>query len=726
MNVNIINRFLRQVSGRQDIAFAVILLLVIGMFVVPLPTLLVDIFIAFNITLAILVVATATYLKNVLELSTFPSLLLVSTIFRLALTISTTRLILTEADAGEIIASFGNFIIAGSVAVGMIVFFIITIVNFIVITKGAERIAEVSARFTLDALPGKQMAIDAELRNGDIDNEQAKRKRLALQQESQFFGSMDGAMRFIKGDAIAGLIIVFVNLLGGLMIGMLQDGLSFSEAASLYSLLSIGDGLVSQLPAILVAVAAGTVVTRVASEDAKDLGTDIGKQLATEPRALGIAAGAAFLLSALPGFPTIVFIMVGSALGAASYFLSKKAKEEELKKLQASKNPQEEELSEEIDPETGYPESHMMAVANLGDLFTVEVNEEVYDLWLKYNLRKHITKYTFPLRMRLGFIIPSITFDAKKDYEPKDKFLVLVEAVPEFKGKACVLDENGKPSVNEKLFEEIGQQLCQIMEKHAAKGFGLKEANQWLEFQETINGPLVQIVKQTVPILRLVNVMRILLAEGIIVSQPRIVMETLVQFAGVEKSDEMLADRVRTALKRQIVSSLCNDNNKIEVGLVAPDVEGYLQNLAKMGVMKARQDDKQMLRMLELFKETSQKLLDNDKKPVIVTLAGTRRFLRMLLEANKIQASVLSVEEVTGDVEVVPIQLISFNGEFGNQPAPQPGGQAGQQPAPATGPGGPPGSGGAAPRPPQRGPAGRPQAGGMPAGAPQPAGGGQQ
>jgi type III secretion protein V len=245
-----LNAFLSKLSQRQDLVFVLLFSMVVAMLVIPLPTILIDILLAINITLSIVILMVALYLKNVLDLSTFPAIILVSTIFRLALTVSTTRLILAQGDAGKIIAAFGNFVVGGNLVVGLVIFFIVAIVQFIVVTKGAERIAEVSARFTLDALPGKQMAIDADVRAGDTTKEEAKKRRFILEKESQLFGSMDGAMRFVKGDAIASLVIVFVNLFGGMLIGTLQGGMPFREAIKLYALLSVGDGLVAQIPSM--------------------------------------------------------------------------------------------------------------------------------------------------------------------------------------------------------------------------------------------------------------------------------------------------------------------------------------------------------------------------------------------------------------------------------------------------------------------------------------------
>src|SRR5262245_40277691 len=314
-------RALAVVSRRGDLAVAAILLVAVTMIIVPLPTGLVDVLITTNMAMSALVLLVAFYAARPTELSALPSIILVATLFRLAITISTSRLILLQGDAGEIVTAFGDFVIGGNIAVGLTIFLIITIAQFVVITKGAERVAEVAARFSLDSLPGKQMSIDADLRSGDIDQAEARALRAGLQRESQLYGAMDGAMKFVKGDAIASIVVVLVNLIGGLAIGTIQQGKPIGAAAELYSLLTVGDGLVAQIPALLMSVAAGALVTRVVSEDGHDLGTDIAGQLFRDPRVLAIAATVLLGLAAVPGFPSPVFLILAAIFGAVAFVL---------------------------------------------------------------------------------------------------------------------------------------------------------------------------------------------------------------------------------------------------------------------------------------------------------------------------------------------------------------------------------------------------------------------
>ncbi|TIS72557.1 MAG: FHIPEP family type III secretion protein, partial [Mesorhizobium sp.] len=318
--------FLAKLSTRGDLVIAILILVAIVMMIIPLPTFVVDTLITANIAISVLILLVSFYVVQPLEFSSLPSVILISTLFRLAITITTTRLILLQADAGDIITAFGSFVVGGSVAVGLVIFLIITVAQFIVVAKGAERVAEVAARFMLDSMPGKQMSIDAELRNGDIDQAEARQLRQRLERESQLFGAMDGAMKFVKGDVIAGIVIILVNLIGGFAVGTLQHGMSPSDAASTYSLLTIGDGLVAQIPALLVAVAAGTMVTRVAGANNQgDLGRQITGQLLRDSRALALAAVIMLGLALVPGFPSIAFLALGAAFGCGAYFIHRRS-----------------------------------------------------------------------------------------------------------------------------------------------------------------------------------------------------------------------------------------------------------------------------------------------------------------------------------------------------------------------------------------------------------------
>jgi len=315
-----LTRFAALLAGHAEVALAVLVMGIVFMMILPLPTPLVDGLIGLNLCTSILLVVFSLYLPGPLAFSTLPAIILITTIFRLGISVSTTRLILLQGDAGDIVEAFGNFVVGGNFAVGMVIFLILVVVQFLVITKGAERVAEVSARFALDAMPGKQLSIDSDLRSGLLTSNEARKKRLDLAQESKLYGAMDGAMKFVKGDAIASLVIVFVNLVGGLSIGILQQGMQAGAAIKLYSVLTIGDGLVSQIPALLIALTAGVVITRVTPDLAPgevppNLGHDIADQLTRQPRAWGVAGVTMFGFAWIPGMPTVVFLLISGVIG---------------------------------------------------------------------------------------------------------------------------------------------------------------------------------------------------------------------------------------------------------------------------------------------------------------------------------------------------------------------------------------------------------------------------
>src|SRR3982750_3756422 len=314
-----LRRFLARYA---DVALAALVVVIVAMMIVPLPPFVLDVLISLNIAAAVTLLLVSLYVSEALKIATFPTLLLLTTLFRLALEVSATRLILLKAYAGDVIQAFGNFVVAGNLVVGAVVFVILTLIQFIVISKGSERVAEVGARFTLDAMPGKQMSIDAELRAGHIDHGEARRRRAALARESQLYGSMDGAMKFVKGDAIAGIVVLAVNIVGGLVIGVLPRGLDVATAAKTYTVLTIGEGLVSQIPALVISTSAGIIVTRVASEEeGGHLGRDIGLQVMAQPKATATAAGLPLLLAGVPGLPGVPFVTLGIVLGRVAWRL---------------------------------------------------------------------------------------------------------------------------------------------------------------------------------------------------------------------------------------------------------------------------------------------------------------------------------------------------------------------------------------------------------------------
>ncbi|MFP5504303.1 MAG: flagellar biosynthesis protein FlhA, partial [Candidatus Sericytochromatia bacterium] len=396
----------------NDIMLAVGMVLVVGMMIVPLPPMLLDVLLTLNITLGLLMMMISLYVQKPLEFSTFPSLLLILTLFRLALNISTTRLILLHGEAGHVIEAFGNFVVGGNYAVGVVIFLILIIIQFIVITNGAGRISEVAARFTLDAMPGKQMAIDADLNAGLITEQDARKRRDEIQRESDFYGTMDGASKFVKGDAIAGIIIIIVNIVGGLLIGVMQRGMPIGEAAGHYTLLTVGDGLVSQVPALIISVATGILVSKAATQTS--LGDEISRQVFGNPRALGVVAVMLAVLGLVPGLPKLPFFILAGLAGTAAYF-----------GLQSERKAEEEEAAQAAQPaEDAAPKGP----ENVMNLLTVDPMEleigyrliPLVDASQGGDLLDRITMIRRQTATKLGLVLPPIRVRDNLQLKPKE------------------------------------------------------------------------------------------------------------------------------------------------------------------------------------------------------------------------------------------------------------------------------------------------------------------
>lgn len=684
MNISMI---LAEISKRQDIIFALFLILIVSMLVLPLPVLIVDVLIAFNIGLTLLLLVTTTYLKSTLELSTFPTIILVTTIFRLALTVSTTRLILTKGDAGHIIKSFGDFLVGGSVAIGFIIFLIIAIVQFIVVTKGAERISEVSARFTLDGLPAKQMAIDADLRNGDIDKDGARKRRFELEKESQFFGAMDGAMKFVKGDAISSLVIIFVNLLGGLAVGVMQKGMTMSNAAAHYSILSIGDGLVAQIPAMFVSVAAGMVVTRVVTEDSGTLGSDIGRELVADPRALGITSGALLVMAFLPGFPTLIFLILSAMLGGAAYMIVRNAKKRVVDAQQVAD-----------EAEQNKPRKEPLPSCQPGDLYTIVLHPhtryELADIGLERELRPRANGlrtdvgFRYPvfgfksnpmmprdeLRFDVGDV-PSITIklfgmiDVPATSEPElqalnipyEKYINAFNQVDYFvtDDYVDILNNNNIPF--RIAAQRIADHIAQAIHQNIAVGFGVQEANNWLNDLTDDHGRLVSDVQASVPILRVVEVGRQLLDEGIPLTQPRLILESMLKYAVQEPDNDVLAEIVRSSLRRQVIFNLLDVNRKLPVIILGSEIEDYIQVLLHGTVSSFGQDPSNdaTANLYERIHNAIMTAMHQGRTPVIATTHQARAATRDFLRRRNINTPVIAMDEVSADIDTEFLAVLS-------------------------------------------------------------------
>lgn len=660
----VLNGLLAQAAKRQDLVFAFFFVLIVAMLVFPLPTWLIDALLAFNLTISLVVLISATYLKHPLDMSSFPSIILMTSMMRVALSVATTRLILATGDPGQLIVAFGQFVIGGNIVVGLVIFLIIALVQFIVVTKGAERISEVSARFTLDALPGKQMSIDSDVRAGDITAEEAREKRNVLQLEMQFHGAMDGAMRFVKGDAIAGLIIVFINLAGGMTIGMVQRGLSAGEAGRLYVLLSVGDGLIAQIPAMFIALAAGTIVTRVTTVADSNLGKDITRQIGADPKALGVSGAVSIAMGFIPGFPTVVFIILGAILCGITYLMVRRqavAADEAGRISGAVVSDPVQPGPPLADPETmtGGPEEPIpLRPAQPGDIITISGNPGTLDLLRPDAAYLHVERTKEEFLRRMGFSAPPVGYRYDPSMEDGD-FLIRIDEVPSHKFHIPDLDTSG-PMTDEQALS-YANQLAAIRLKYAASLFGVPEAGQWLSDVEASCGRLAVDIQQLMPFMTLVDSLRRLLDDGVGLVPPRLVLEGLVQASQRSQDPDTSAEIVRGFLRRQISNNAADRSKTINALVLGPDVEGALRqaSAADQGGPSIRANDEAVQRFLANAAEAIARNRASTEQLVVMAASDLRRPLRRLLAQSDIDVGVLSFADVAPGFQVRTVDVVT-------------------------------------------------------------------
>ena len=595
--------------GAKGLGAPLIMVMMLTMVVIPLPPLALDIFFTFNIALSLVVVLVVVYTLRPLEFSVFPSLLLVATLLRLALNVASTRVVLLEGHmggdaAGKVIEAFGEFVIGGNYAVGLVVFAILVIINFVVVTKGAGRVSEVSARFTLDAMPGKQMAIDADLNAGLISQDEARERRDEVSKEADFYGAMDGASKFVRGDAVAGILILMINIVGGLGIGMLQHGLDFSTALRFYALLTIGDGLVAQIPSLLLSTSAAIIVTRVAS--AQDMGGQVVSQLLDNPKALAVAATVLTLMGVIPGMPNFAFLSLAALSGGAAWWIHKRNKQAQLTDLPAAvpDAPSEQrDLSwEDVHPvdiiglEVGYRLIPLVDRNQGGELMnrikgvrkklSQELGFLVQSVHIRDNLDLSPTAYRISLHgVAIGeaeifpdrdlAINPGRVFGTLQGTDTRDPAFGL-EAVwiePTQRDHAQTL---GYTVVDASTV--VATHLSEILQSHASELIGHEEVQQLLDVLARSAPKLVEdLVPKTVSLGQLVKILQNLLQEKIPIRDIRTIAETLAESAGQSQDIGVLTARVRVALARTIVQQLAGPKEEIPVSVLDPGLEQILQ-----------------------------------------------------------------------------------------------------------------------------------------------------
>jgi type III secretion protein V len=695
-----VSRILQVIGQRNDVMLAVLLMAIIFMMILPLPTALIDFLIATNMMVSILLLMVALYLPTPTHFTAFPAVLLITTLFRLAIAISTTRLILLQADAGHIIQVFGEFVVGGNLIVGLVVFLIITIVQFLVITKGAERVAEVGARFSLDSMPGKQMSIDGDMRAGTIDMPEAKRRRSLVERESQLYGSMDGAMKFVKGDAIATLIIIVINIVGGLTIGVTQKGMTAASALQLYSILTIGDALVSQIPALLIAICAGIIVTRVSSEEAgMDLGSDIGGQIIGEPKALMVAGGIVLLFAFIPGFPSTIFVILAAILGAGGFFVAKG----NLAKLALAKKPQQipglarldnQASSDLLDADSEVDTYQIttpliidVSSASQQDLDPQKLNRELIRLRraLYFDLGVPFPGIFLRFNPNLGrgayvILINEIPvaqgqFGHGKLWMREDPDNLKIMNVPFETGPAMLpnlptlwVDRSHEERVQQlglKYMSEadvISYHLAFVLRRHAEEFLGIQETRQLVDAMERDYKELVKEVQRVMPIQKITEVLKRLVSEDVSIRNLRAIFEALIDWAPKEKDTILLVEYVRGSLSRHICHKFRGSQNVLPAYMFTPDVEDKIRNEIRQtssGSYLAL-DPAVVRKLVEKIKATVGDISVQPQRPVLLTSMDIRRYVRKMIEGELYDLSVLSYQELTKDINIQPLGRVSL------------------------------------------------------------------
>jgi type III secretion protein V len=687
------------VNRSSDLVLSFMIVCIIMMLIIPVSPGVIDVLISINLTISISILFTSLYIQRATNLSIFPSLLLITTMYRLGVNIASTRQILLHANAGKIIYSFGHFVVGGNFIVGGIVFLIITIVQFIVVTKGAERVAEVAARFTLDAMPGKQMSIDADLRSGVIDTDQARQLRLGLSKESQLYGAMDGAMKFVKGDVIAGIVIALINIVGGLIIGMTMHGMTALQAAKTYSLLSIGDGLVTQIPSIMIAITAGIVTTRVTS-DKKDsnLGKEIAEQIGNQPKALMIAGIVLFLMMLLPGFPKIPFLILSSLIGFAGFYLNMKAKKLAAKEIAGA-------VTSTLDVE-----GHALVEGGSTDYaltlpVMLEVGPEIAKMIDKDKkgesfMDKMIPKMRNALYQDLGVRFPGVHVKTTSTNLAKDEYVIYLHEVPLIKAKLMLghvltnesedtLRRYNIPYVSGKkmgsqpalwvkeeytsILDKAGIQYWKTLEVlilHLSKFFrtyaheflGIQEMRGILEFLEKSYPDLIKEVSRLVPLQKMTDIFKRLVQEGVSIKDLRTILESLSEWAQTEKETILLTEYVRSSLKRYISYKYSQGQSVLAVYLIDPEIEEMVRASIKQtsagSYIALDPDSVQMI--MQAVRKTITIPPAGGQMPVLLTAIDVRRYIRKLVEGEYPDMAVLSFQEIVPEIRIQPLGRIQI------------------------------------------------------------------
>ena len=658
MNRSLTNRGAHRTSGGlggAELGLALLVISVVAMMIVPLPTWLLDILIATNLSLSVAILLVVLYVPDALAIATFPTILLLTTLFRLALNVSSVRLILLQANAGEVIRAFGTFVVRGNYVVGGVIFLVLTIIQFIVIAKGSERVAEVGARFVLDAMPGKQMAIDAELRSGAIDGNEARRRRRFLSRESQFYGSMDGAMKFVKGDVIASLVITVVNILGGLAIGVGQKGMPAVDALKRYGLLTIGDGLVSQIPALILSTAAGVLVTRVASEDPDTpLGQELARQLFGMPKALRVASGFVLLLAMVPGLPAPPFLVLALAL----FFVARTR----------TRQMERDDRREATEPVAKPGKRTETAFVPIVVPWSIEVSEDLGSTLddsldgpraeSELGLRSEAVGMRDRLFSELGVPLPSPRVRVVAGLPRRHAIISLFE-VP---AKVLTIPDG---IADAEAVRVVSDAALELLRARASDFLGLAETQRLLDEMEQFAPATVRsVVPKPVSLTLLTDILRRLLEERVSIRDLRAILEPLASLANTEKDPLTLTELVRAQLRRALTFKLTGGAKQLGVVLVDPTIEDTIRRAiqrtpagAFLTLPPAAARD-----VVAALRRAGGEAAGQAGGAVFLTQPDIRRFMRKLLETELPDAIVVSFAELLPEVTLRPLARANLAG----------------------------------------------------------------
>ena len=680
-------------AKNADLLIAMALIATLAVMIIPLPPFLLDLALTASLTLSLLILLVGIYTDRSLDFSIFPSLLLMTTLFRLSLNVATTRLILTSGHKGEgavgtVIQAFGHFVVGDSYVVGFVVFVILVVINFIVITKGSGRVAEVAARFTLDAMPGKQMSIDADLNAGTITETEARARRKDIEKEADFYGSMDGASKFVRGDAIAGIIITIVNVVGGLLIGVFQRGLDLSTAAKTYTMLTIGDGLVSQIPALIISTAAGIVVTR--NSGSQNLGQEMANQLFLKPRATYIVAGIVAVFGMIPGLPTLPFFMMSIILASVAWIITKFNEEKVLTAANVKEELDRKPLKENIESmlpldlvelEVGYGLINIVESDQSGDLlerivsirkqFALDLGIVVPSIHIRDNLQLQPGEYRILIKGNkvAGGVLRPENFLAMDPGNVLSPVPGVPTKEPAFGLDALWIGKGQKEEAEIAGYTVVdlptvmATHITEVIRTHAFELFGRQEADNLIEnFKKNYPKVVQELIPEILTLGSVVRVLQNLLKEQVSIRDLLTIFETLADEGQKNKDFEVLTEAVRKNLSRAITHKYVNDRGEVTVMTLAPRVEELISNslLQTEAGVQLVMDPRQAQGILTNISKTIENHPEIAGQPILLTSPTARRHLFKLTNRFLPQVVVLSHNEISADAQIQAVGLVEM------------------------------------------------------------------